>query len=74
MDLTFTAAEEQFRTELRAWLARQHPGRVARPGVLGRLDDDESFELRRDWERARTRPASPASVATEYGGRGGRRA
>ncbi|ALE74850.1 FadE17 protein (PROBABLE ACYL-COA DEHYDROGENASE FADE17) [Pseudonocardia sp. Ae168_Ps1] len=72
MDLTFTAAEEEFRSELRSWLSANIPQEWTRPGFWESLDDDESFRLRRDWERDKA-DAGFAGIQwpTEYGGRGG---
>ena len=72
MDLTFTPAEEQFRTELRSWLADNIPAEWQRPEFWIALSDAESFELRREWERGKYE-AGFAGIAwpTEYGGRGG---
>ena len=72
MDLSYTAAEEEFRAELRAWLAANVPGEWRRPGFWASLPDDESFALRRDWERAKA-DAGFAGIQwpVEYGGRGG---
>jgi alkylation response protein AidB-like acyl-CoA dehydrogenase len=72
MDLTYTAAEEEFRRELRTWLEANIPQEWTRPGFWESLDPDESFRLRRDWERDKA-AAGFAGIAwpTEYGGRGG---
>ncbi|WP_219420269.1 acyl-CoA dehydrogenase family protein [Pseudonocardia nigra] len=72
MDLTYTAAEEEFRSELRSWLRGNIPEEWARPGFWESLGDDESFGLRRDWERDKAL-AGFAGIEwpTEYGGRGG---
>ncbi|ANY05878.1 acyl-CoA dehydrogenase family protein [Pseudonocardia sp. HH130630-07] len=72
MDLTFTPAEEEFRTELRSWLSANIPQDWARPGYWDTLSDDESFRVRRDWERDKA-DAGFAGIQwpTEYGGRGG---
>jgi len=72
MDLTYTAAEEEFRSELRSWLQANIPGDWAAPGFWEALDDDESFRLRRDWERDKAL-AGFAGIQwpTEFGGRGG---
>ena len=72
MDLTFTPAEEEFRSELRSWLSAHIPDEWTRPGFWESLDDAESFRLRRDWERDKA-DAGFAGIAwpTEYGGRGG---
>ncbi|MBC8093204.1 MAG: acyl-CoA dehydrogenase family protein [Pseudonocardia sp.] len=72
MDLTYTAAEEEFRSELRTWLQANIPAEWTRPGFWESIGDDESFRLRRDWERGKA-DAGFAGIAwpTEYGGRGG---
>ena len=72
MDLTYTAAEEEFRRELRSWLQANIPAEWRRPGFWASLDEDESFRLRRDWERDKA-DAGFAGIEwpTEYGGRGG---
>ena len=53
MDLTYTAAEEQFRDDLRSWLGANIPPEWRSPAFWAALPDDESFRLRRDWERAK---------------------
>ncbi len=72
MDLTYTPAEEEFRGELRSWLSANIPEEWRRPGFWTALPDDESFRLRRDWERAKA-DAGFAGIQwpVEYGGRGG---
>ncbi|WP_232871334.1 acyl-CoA dehydrogenase family protein [Pseudonocardia kujensis] len=72
MDLTFTPAEEEFRSELRSWLSANIPDEWRRPGFWESLPDDESFRLRRDWERDKAL-AGFAGIQwpTEFGGRGG---
>src|ERR1700754_2003662 len=72
MDLTYTAVEEEFRSELRSWLRASIPEEWQRPGFWEKLDDDESFRLRRDWEREKAF-AGFAGIEwpTEFGGRGG---
>ncbi|HEY2723945.1 MAG TPA: acyl-CoA dehydrogenase family protein [Pseudonocardiaceae bacterium] len=72
MDLTFTAEEEQFRTELRSWLRESIPEQWTQPGFWASLPSDESFQLRRDWEREKAE-AGFAGIQwpVEYGGRGG---
>ncbi|MDN5856357.1 MAG: acyl-CoA dehydrogenase family protein, partial [Actinomycetia bacterium] len=72
MDLTYTAAEEEFRSELRSWLRANIPDEWNRPGFWESLDDDENFRLRRDWERDKAL-AGFAGIQwpTEFGGRGG---
>jgi alkylation response protein AidB-like acyl-CoA dehydrogenase len=72
MDLTYTADEERFRDELREWLRAHIPEEWTRPGFWESLPADESFQLRRDWERDKAL-AGFAGIEwpTEYGGRGG---
>ena len=72
MDLSYTAAEEDFRRELTAWLSAHVPAEWRRPGFWASLSDDESFRLRRDWERDKAL-AGFAGIdwPVEYGGRGG---
>lgn len=72
MDLTFTAEEEAFRTELREWLGAHIPLEWTVPGFWASQPEDRSFELRRDWERSKAE-AGFAGIQwpTEYGGRGG---
>ena len=72
MDLTYTEAEEEFRRELRPWLGANIPDEWTRPGFWEALGDDESFRVRRDWERDKAL-AGFAGIEwpTEFGGRGG---
>jgi alkylation response protein AidB-like acyl-CoA dehydrogenase len=72
MDLTYTAAEEEFRSELRSWLQANIPEEWTRPGFWESLPEDENFRLRRDWERDKAL-AGFAGIQwpTEFGGRGG---
>ncbi|MBK5110012.1 MAG: acyl-CoA dehydrogenase family protein [Thermoleophilia bacterium] len=64
MDLTFSAEENEFRDELRQWLAENHPGDEPRG------DDDTTFEFRKDWQRS-LYDGGWAAVQwpQEYGGR-----
>jgi alkylation response protein AidB-like acyl-CoA dehydrogenase len=65
MDLTFTPAEEQFRTECRAWLAAHVP----RPS-LPSGDTREGFAAHLEWERALFDARyAVVSWPREYGGR-----
>ncbi len=66
MDLTYTAAEQDFQRELRAWLAANHPGSA--PAGDGEL---ETMLWRQEWQR-RLHAAGWAGVhwPREYGGRG----
>ncbi|MDH3336475.1 MAG: acyl-CoA dehydrogenase family protein [Gammaproteobacteria bacterium] len=66
MDLRYTDEQDQFRREVRDWLAGHVP---AEP--LPSLDTPEGFELHRDWER--TLESGNWGMVTwpvEYGGRG----
>ncbi len=72
MDLTYDASTEQFRSELCDWLDVNLPAEWRAPGHWERLDPDEGFRLRREWEAAKAR-AGFAGIEwpVEYGGRGG---
>lgn len=72
MDLSYTAAEEEFRAELRSWLAAHIDAEWRHPGFWAGLPEDESFRVRRDWERSKAE-AGFAGIRwpTEFGGRGG---
>jgi alkylation response protein AidB-like acyl-CoA dehydrogenase len=72
VDLTFTPAEEAFRTELRSYLSTAIPAQWREPGFWSGIPEAEGFELRRDWERGKA-DAGFAGIQwpTEYGGRGG---
>ena len=71
MDLTYSDADEQFRTEFRGWLDANLPLEWREPGFWGR-QGDEGFELRRSWEAEKAK-AGFAGIQwpKEYGGRGG---
>ncbi|MBV8462821.1 MAG: acyl-CoA dehydrogenase family protein [Acidimicrobiales bacterium] len=67
MDLRYSAAQEEFRAEARAWLEAHTPT----PGSLASLDTAEGFEAHRQWER--TLAADRWSVVSwpeSVGGRG----
>jgi alkylation response protein AidB-like acyl-CoA dehydrogenase len=67
MDLTFTPAQQEFRSAARKWLSAHVPA----PGSLASLDTAGGFEQHREWER--TMAADRWSVVSwppEYGGRG----
>jgi alkylation response protein AidB-like acyl-CoA dehydrogenase len=69
MDLNLTPSEEQFRDELRAWLAANLP-----PPWTGRTSEEEKgayFDYLRDWQR-RANESGWAGLAwpKQYGGRG----
>src|SRR4051812_16820512 len=65
MDLEFTAEEQAFRDELRAWLAGHRPG--PEPG----RDEDAQFAWRRAWQGT-LHEAGWAGIEwpREHGGRG----
>jgi len=66
MDLTFSPAQEAFRTEARAWLEAHVPA----PGTLASLDTAEGFEQHRAWERTMFEDRwSVVSWPAQYGGR-----
>jgi len=66
MDLTFTDAEEAFRTECRAWLEANVPS-----GPLPSGDTREGFALHVEWEKRLFESRwSVVSWPEEYGGRG----
>ncbi|MDQ1705837.1 MAG: hypothetical protein QOF18_2203, partial [Frankiaceae bacterium] len=71
MDLSFTEADEQFRTEFRSWLDSNLPAEWRQRGFW-RKQGDAGFELRRDWEAAKARAGFAGSQwPKEFGGRGG---
>jgi alkylation response protein AidB-like acyl-CoA dehydrogenase len=72
MDLRYGEADERFRAELRDWLAASLPEEWRQPGYWRRLDPDEGFRIRREWEAGKAR-AGFAGIEwpVEYGGRGG---
>ncbi|MFI8766777.1 acyl-CoA dehydrogenase family protein [Streptomyces sp. NPDC053792] len=66
MDLDFTAAEDAFRAEARAWLTAHVPD-VPLPS----LETEEGFAAHRAWERTLSADCwSVVSWPEEYGGRG----
>ncbi|MEU9860638.1 acyl-CoA dehydrogenase family protein [Streptomyces sp. NPDC047971] len=66
MDLDFSAAEEAFRAEARAWLAAHVPR-----SPLPSLETEEGFAAHREWERTLFADRwSVVSWPEEYGGRG----
>jgi len=72
VDVTFSAAEEDFRRELRSYLDRTIPSEWRMPGFWATVDPDEAFAMRRQWEREKAE-AGFAGIdwPVEYGGRGG---
>jgi len=72
MDLRFSAADEAFRAEFRAWLDANLPAEWRDPAFWTAKSPDEAFDLRRRWEADKA-AAGWAGVhwPVEYGGRGG---
>jgi alkylation response protein AidB-like acyl-CoA dehydrogenase len=72
VDLRFSEQDEDFRKELRAWLDTNLPAEMRQAAFWSDKSDDESFEIRREWE-GRKALAGFAGIQwpTEYGGRGG---
>lgn len=72
MDLTYTPEEEEFRTELRAYLDATVKPEWRRPGFWASLGSEAAFTVRREWERDKALAGfAGISWPTEYGGRGG---
>jgi alkylation response protein AidB-like acyl-CoA dehydrogenase len=73
VDLTFSAADEQFRTEFRDWLAANLPMDWRERGFW-RKQGEAGFEMRRKWEADKA-VAGFAGIQwpKEFGGRGGTR-
>jgi alkylation response protein AidB-like acyl-CoA dehydrogenase len=71
VDLSFSEADEQFRTEFRQWLDANLP-REWRERGFWRKQGDAGFELRRKWEADKAK-AGFAGIQwpKEFGGRGG---
>jgi alkylation response protein AidB-like acyl-CoA dehydrogenase len=72
MDLTYSEADEEFRAELREWLDANLPPEWRTNAFWSSKSEDESFELRREWEAKKARDGW-AGIAwpKEFGGRGG---
>ncbi len=72
MDLRFSEADEEFRAELRSWLDAHLPAEMRSPSFWSSRSDDESFQIRREWEAGKA-AAGFAGIQwpQEYGGRGG---
>ena len=72
MDLRFSAEDEAFRAEFRAWLDAHLPAEWRDPAFWAAKTPDEAFELRRRWEADKAR-AGWAGIhwPVEFGGRGG---
>ena len=61
MDLRFSDEDEDFRRELRTWLGQALPQDMREQSFWRDKTDDESFQIRREWEAGKPRPASPGS-------------
>ena len=72
MDLRFSEQDEEFRAELRSWLDANLPTEMRQPSFWSSKSDDESFQIRREWEAGKA-AAGFAGIQwpVEYGGRGG---
>ncbi len=72
MDLRFSEPDEEFRAELRSWLDANLPTEMRQPSFWSSKSDDESFQIRREWEAGKA-AAGFAGIQwpEEYGGRGG---
>ena len=70
MDFNFSAEEEAFRQELRAWLAANLPAGYD-PARFDEIDADARFEYQRAWQKAAHRDRWVGiHWPEEYGGRG----
>lgn len=70
MDLRFTADEERFRSEVRAWMEQNVPSASNGTGALPSVDTAEGFEAHRTWERRMFEDRwSVVSWPVEFGGR-----
>jgi len=71
MDLLFTAAQDEFRAEVRNWLEAKVPSAAKGTGPLASLDTAEGFEAHRVWERTMYDDRwSVVAWPEEFGGRG----
>ncbi|MGH9019229.1 MAG: acyl-CoA dehydrogenase family protein [Acidimicrobiales bacterium] len=71
MDLAFSADQERFRSEVRAWLTEHVPSAANGRGPLPSLDTADGFEAHRAWERTMYDARwSVVSWPAEFGGRG----
>jgi len=72
VDLSDSAEDAAFRTELRSWLDANLPAEWRTPEFWLHKSTAESFDLRREWEAGKAR-AGFAGIAwpKEFGGRGG---
>jgi hypothetical protein len=72
VDVAFSAAEEQFRQDLREYLSATVEPEWKQVGYWASLDPDEAFATRRRWERAKADAGfAGIDLPIEFGGRGG---
>ncbi len=72
MDLRFSEQDEAFRKDLRSWLDANLPSEMREAAFWADKSDDESFEIRREWEAGKAKDGFAGIVwPEEYGGRGG---
>ncbi len=72
MDLRFSDEDEDFRRELRTWLGQALPQDMREQSFWRDKSDDESFQIRREWEAGKAEAGFAGILwPTEYGGRGG---
>jgi len=71
MDLAFSASEQKFREEIRAWIAGNLPPNWGTPAFPEPKTFDERLEFSRGWERTLSDAGwAGLSWPKEYGGRG----
>jgi alkylation response protein AidB-like acyl-CoA dehydrogenase len=72
MDLTFSAEDERFRAELRAWLDEHLPAPMRHAAHWTAMGPDDAFARKREWERSKAEAGFAGIEWPEaYGGRGG---
>jgi len=72
VDLRFSDEDEDFRRELRTWLDKALPQEMREQSFWRDKTDDESFQIRREWEAGKAEAGFAGILwPTEYGGRGG---
>jgi alkylation response protein AidB-like acyl-CoA dehydrogenase len=72
VDVTFSKQDEDFRREFLSWLDSNLPTEMRQPSFWDDKSEDESFEIRREWEAGKARAGFAGILwPQEYGGRGG---
>ena len=72
MDLQFSKEDEDFRSELRAWLGTNLPQEMRTLEWWRDKSDADQFQIRREWEGKKAEAGfCGIQWPTEYGGRGG---